>query len=344
MAEKQQTHWWAEERAALARGFRTVAGIDEAGRGPLAGPVVAACVTLPPEIELPGVRDSKKLSPEQRERAFDLIHEHAAAVGVGIVEPAEIDTLNILRATHEAMRRAVGQLPTPPDFALIDGLPVQPFPVLQKALVKGDGRSLSIAAASVVAKVTRDRLMVRYDGEFPGYGFAEHKGYGTAAHIACIERLGPCAIHRRSFAPVSNWFMVEGVDPDGQAVLGFDRRDARRELGEQGETIAAAHLRRLGIEVVCMRWSCREGEIDVIGRDGATVVFAEVKARRGAGRAPAQAVTGPKRAKLAAAARAWLAENGGEETACRFDVLEIAFLADGRASVQHLRGAFMAGE
>lgn len=194
----------AEERAARAAGYACVCGIDEAGRGPLAGPVVAAAVVLPPGLALPGLNDSKKLTARRREALYtQLRKDERVLIGVGMAAAAEIDRLNILRATHEAMARAVLSLPSAPDFCLIDGLPVPQFPLPQRALVKGDARCLSIAAASIVAKVTRDRLMQDLAQQYPGYGFERHAGYGTAAHLAALRRLGPCPEHRRSFAPVA---------------------------------------------------------------------------------------------------------------------------------------------
>ena len=187
-----------------SRGIHPVAGIDEAGRGPLAGPVVCAAVILPPDIELPGLDDSKKLTARRREALYEAITSHTAIQWASAaVEPGEIDRLNILRATHAGMRRAWEKLSPRPAHVLIDGLPVRDFPCPQTALVGGDGLSLSIAAASVIAKVERDRAMLAYDLEFPEYGFAKHKGYPTAEHFAKLRAHGPCRIHRRSFAPVA---------------------------------------------------------------------------------------------------------------------------------------------
>lgn len=184
------------------KGLGHVAGVDEAGRGPLAGPVVAAAVVLPRRLSFSGIDDSKKLSPARREELFTLISEHAVAVGVGSASEKVIDEINILRATHRAMREAIEALGMTPDHALVDGDPVPDFPVPQTAIHRGDEKSAAVAAASIVAKVTRDRLLVECDGKYPGYGFAKHKGYGTADHIAALTRLGPCEIHRRSFSPV----------------------------------------------------------------------------------------------------------------------------------------------
>jgi ribonuclease HII len=200
-----KTDWWREERVAWEEGCRCVAGIDEAGRGALAGPVVAACVVLPHEQAPAGIDDSKALTPAQRERLYDRIVATARGVGVGRVEAETIDEINILRAAHQAMRLALEDLPGGlwPDVALIDGLPVRPFPITQIALVRGDARCISIAAASIIAKVTRDRLMRAYDAQFPGYEFASNKGYGTSLHLRALKTLGPCPLHRRSFRPVA---------------------------------------------------------------------------------------------------------------------------------------------
>jgi ribonuclease HII len=192
------------ERSLRQRGLERVAGIDEAGRGPLAGPVVAAAVILPWNFRSRLLDDSKRLSPANRNHLFEeLTSRTEIHWSIAIVENEEIDRLNILRATHEAMRRAVAQLAEPPDHVLIDGLEVRPFPIAQTALVGGDALSFSIAAASIVAKVTRDRLMVEMDARYPQYGFAAHKGYGTAEHLANLRVHGPCPIHRKSFEPVS---------------------------------------------------------------------------------------------------------------------------------------------
>ena len=197
--------WWLEERLAYEEGCRSVCGIDEAGRGALAGPVVAAGVILPYECELPGLNDSKKLTPSQREEIYTRILRVARGIGVGSVDAARIDAINILRGAHEAMRQAVAELPPGlyPDLALIDGLPVRPFPVAQVALVRGDCRSASIAAASIVAKVTRDRLMRDYHRLYPAYGFAEHKGYPAPTHLRALAETGVCPLHRRTFRPVA---------------------------------------------------------------------------------------------------------------------------------------------
>jgi len=195
------------ERRYWALGYRLVAGLDEAGRGALAGPVVAAAVILSPDgrqeaLLAAGVRDSKQLTPKQREQLFELIRQQAEAWAVGLVAASEIDRLGIVPATQQAMGLALQQLPLPPEALLIDyvHLPEQALP--QQPIAHGDQLSLSIAAASILAKVTRDRMLVGYESAYPGYGFACHKGYGTAAHRAALAQLGPCALHRRSFRPL----------------------------------------------------------------------------------------------------------------------------------------------
>jgi len=191
----------AHEDSLRARGFHFIAGIDEAGRGPLAGPVVAAAVILPAGFTHDVLNDSKQLTERRRERIYEeLTARTDIRIAFAIVEPDEIDRINILRATHEAMRRAARQLT--PDHVLIDGLPVRDFPFPQTALVGGDALSFSIAAASIIAKVTRDRIMLELDSRHPAYGFAQHKGYGTPQPLTALRQHGPCPIHRRSFLPV----------------------------------------------------------------------------------------------------------------------------------------------
>lgn len=180
-------------------GFTRICGIDEAGRGPLAGPVVAAAVILPKDCEILYLNDSKKLSAARRELLYDEIMEKAQAVGVGMTGPARVDEINILQATYEAMRQAVSKLDIIPDLLLNDAVTIPEIDIPQIPIIKGDAKSLSIAAASIIAKVTRDRLMVQYDEILPGYGFAKHKGYGSAEHIEAIRRLGPTPVHRQSF-------------------------------------------------------------------------------------------------------------------------------------------------
>ena len=185
------------ERSYVA--YQHICGIDEAGRGPLAGPVVAGAVIFPVDCKIRYLNDSKKLSAARREELFDEIMDKAVAAAVGIVSPARIDEINILQATYEAMRQAIGKLPVTPDLLLNDAVTIPQVEISQVPIIKGDAKSMSIAAASILAKVTRDRLMVEYDKVMPEYGFAGHKGYGSAAHIEALKKYGPSPIHRKTF-------------------------------------------------------------------------------------------------------------------------------------------------
>jgi len=190
------------ERKLWNAGLEAVAGVDEAGVGPMAGPVVAAAVIFSPETFIKGVNDSKQLAPERREELFPLIKERALAFGIGVACAAEVDQLNIFWATMAASERALAALCRTPDHVLVDGRLIPELKLPQTRIVGGDRKSFCIAAASIIAKVTRDRMMAEYDAQYPGYGFAQHKGYCTADHFAALDRLGPSPIHRRSFAPV----------------------------------------------------------------------------------------------------------------------------------------------
>ena len=193
------------ERKARAKGYALIAGVDEAGRGPLAGPVVAAACIIPEGFFLEGVNDSKQLTPQKRAMLFDrLISSSEIQYGLGVVEAEEIDQINILQATFKAMQKALERLSMTPDYVLVDGslLPKWSYP--SEAIISGDSLSYSIAAASIIAKETRDELMMAYESHHPGYGFGKHKGYGTKAHLEALQRLGPCPIHRKSFEPIKS--------------------------------------------------------------------------------------------------------------------------------------------
>ena len=193
------TDLWEIENAVAEEGFAPVCGVDEAGRGPLAGPVCAAAVILPRGLVIPGLNDSKKLTERRREALYDVITAQALAYGVAFASEREIDELNILQATYLAMNRAIAAMGTAPALALIDGNRNGGIAVPSRCVVGGDGKCASIAAASVLAKVTRDRYMLELDVRYPGYGFAKHKGYGTAAHYAALREKGPSEVHRRTF-------------------------------------------------------------------------------------------------------------------------------------------------
>jgi len=200
-----QAPTFAEEERLWAQGYRRIAGVDEVGRGPLAGPVAAAAAILPREDRphwLHLLRDSKELTPQRREFLFECLCRDGVLFGVGMVDPEVIDERGIVAASRLAMRYAIQQLPKPPDFLLLDYIRLPRVRIPQRSITRGDRLSLSIAAASIVAKVTRDRLMVQLDSQYPGYGLAKHKGYGTPEHLETLQRLGPCLLHRRTFAPV----------------------------------------------------------------------------------------------------------------------------------------------
>ena len=198
------------EGRARASGFTCIAGLDEAGRGPLAGPVVAAAVVLPDGLLIPGLTDSKQVPEPERDRLFEVIREQAVCHGVGIVDVRTIDDVNILQATIIAMERALETLIPGPDYLLLDAITLPRIPLPQKPLIKGDCRSHSIAAASILAKVTRDRLMLELHERFPQYNFQKHKGYGTKEHVALIRTHGPCDAHRKTFNPVARMLRGEG--------------------------------------------------------------------------------------------------------------------------------------
>ena len=194
-----EVNMWEIENSHFEKGIKIICGVDEAGRGPLAGPVCAAAVILPPNADISGLNDSKKLTDKRRRELFPIIKEQAIAYGIGLASHIEIDEMNILQATYLAMERALGQLSVKPELALIDGNRAKDFDLPVETVIKGDSRSASIAAASILAKVTRDDLMLQEAGNYPQYGFDIHKGYGTKAHYAALDEFGVCPIHRMSF-------------------------------------------------------------------------------------------------------------------------------------------------
>jgi len=363
------------ERRFWGQGLVRIAGVDEAGRGCLAGPVVAAAVILPREAKIPGLDDSKKLSCRKREQLLDEIYARAEAVAIGQVEAAEIDRVNILQASLKAMRLALERLTVEPERVLIDGSQKPGSPFQEVAVVDGDARSLSIAAASVVAKVCRDRQMIDCDARYPEYGFAAHKGYGSAAHLAALAAHGPCPLHRRSFGPVAaqmgggpsplflsfregleqcrsrpeldslGRFIREGAQELATGELEQLRQLFRRRLravagtGPRGEEVAAEFLRRQGYSVLERGYRGAGGEIDLVVRRGEELAFVEVKTsrRKGAG-TPEERVDATKRENLVRAARHYLLRHKGE-MACRFDVVTVV-LTGGEPEIDHLEDAF----
>ena len=268
-----------------------IAGVDEAGRGPLAGPVVAAAVILPNYYDLKGLDDSKKLTPKKRSQLFVEIQHQATAIGVGVVAAAEIDKTNILQATHQAMKMALGRLKPKPDQAVIDGhaLPTQIIP--NKGVIKGDQTVDVIKAASIIAKVTRDNMMEQYDIIFPAYGFRKHKGYGTREHMDKLRLNKACVIHRKSFKPVAS----------AMPTLSWLRKEDG--IGQWGEQTAAVYLLERGYEIVAMNVHCDPyGEIDIIAEKDGIIIFVEVKtySKKQLG-TPAQNIDQNKLKKLEAA-------------------------------------------
>lgn len=197
------------ENAAIAEGARYIAGVDEAGRGPLAGPVSVAAVILPNDLYLPKLNDSKKLSSKVREELFEEIHAKAIAIGSALIDAKTIDRINIYQATINGMYESIFSLSPQPQKVLIDAVKLDRLSIPSESIIHGDAKSASIAAASIIAKVTRDHLMDAYDRQYPEYGFAQHKGYGTAAHLAALKKYGPCPIHRLSFEPIRSMYPIE---------------------------------------------------------------------------------------------------------------------------------------
>ena len=312
-----------------AQGVGLIAGVDEAGRGPIAGPVVAAAVILPPHPDLLGLDDSKKLRPDVREVFFNRIREQALASGVGISDSFEIDRLNILQASLKAMREALSALGVIPDRVLVDGkqLPGSGLPEL--AFVDGDARSLSIAAASVIAKVTRDRMMSDYDRAYPGYGFAGNKGYASRGHLKAVRDMGTCPIHRISFGSLRK----------DQAEIDFET-DEPKQVGERGEEIAVSVLEKKGFSI--LERNFRDGgEIDVIATKGSVISFVEVKTDKAGGFGdPAARVDNEKQIRLARTAERFLAQRDFDGLEPRFDVIAVR-LKGKDFEADHIEGAFM---
>lgn len=299
------------EREAWAKGYRLVAGVDEAGRGPLAGPVVAAAVILDPSAFIPGLDDSKRLTPPRREMLAAEIREKAVAWSVAVVDVEVIDRINVANAAFLAMRQAIDQLAVPPDFLLVDGFAIPGLGCPQRGITGGDGLSNSIAAASILAKVRRDALMVEYGKAYPGYGFEIHKGYPTKEHKEALMRLGLSPIHRRSFCDMARFHQGDS---------------ANRRFGQKAEELACSYLRGKGYVILYKNFRCRVGEIDIIAQEGGTLVFLEVKARRrDAFGAPEEAVNCAKRRRITLAARYFLSQTGLEDHPCRFDVVSMVF-------------------
>ena len=321
---------WTYERRCWAEGYDTLCGVDEAGAGPLAGPVYAAAVILPRELEIPGLNDSKKLTEKRRESLYQVITAQAGAWSVARVEAAEIDNTDILSARLRAMQAAIDGLSLKPAFALIDGNRDRgksaAITVPHMLIVKGDGKSASIAAASILAKVSRDRYMAgELHTQYPQYGFARHKGYGTKLHYEMLEKYGPCPEHRMTF------LKPKSAKPT-----------PRRQAGDRGEEAAERYLlSERDASILDRQWHCRYGEIDLVARErDGTVAFVEVKLRgESMVGLPREAVDFRKRERLRKTAAAWMAAHECAAPA-RFDVAEVYEERDGGRRVEYLEDAF----
>ncbi len=248
-------------------------GVDEAGRGPLAGPVVAAAVVLPANIAPGTYYDSKRLSPKAREQAYERAMGEALAIGVGIVDHHFIDQYNILQATLLAMKNAILELKIDPDLVIVDGAAVPELPFSQRKINHGDALSQSIGAASIIAKVVRDKLMKKYGEWYPEYGFSKHMGYGTREHLLALQQYGPSPIHRLTFAPIKDMVSLQETRIKSS-------NDPRKGVGQDGENIAISYLEALGYVCLERNWRVRLGEIDAVMKDGDTLVVVEVRTRR----------------------------------------------------------------
>ncbi|MBS1271970.1 MAG: Ribonuclease HII [Candidatus Marinimicrobia bacterium] len=309
------------------KGYARIAGIDEAGRGPLAGPVVASAVVLNKHIP-EGLTDSKKLSVKKRELLFEQLRESDCDFGIGVVEQSDIDKMNILQATVLAMKKAIGALRSPPDFLLVDGSYLPEFIHPAQAITKGDSRCLSIAAASIIAKVTRDNLMQQLDPFFPGYGFAKHKGYGTKQHLEAIEKYGPTPVHRLTFGGVREH-------------LPKLRRE-KKALGKWGEDYACFHLWKKGARIVQRNYHAGKGsELDVVAVLNGSLRFIEVKTASPSDfSVPEEWVDEYKERRIHEAAEHFLYHHDEyRDMACQFDVAAIE-VQNSMTKVRYYENAF----
>ena len=363
LARVQQMRDYETQAVRAAGGHGLICGIDEAGRGPLAGPVAAAAVILPEDLLLPYLNDSKKVTEKRREVLFTQIKEKALAWAVVMVPPERIDEINILQATYEAMRTAVGQLAVRPDVLVNDAVTIPGLDILQVPVIKGDAKCISIAAASILAKVTRDTYMKEMDRKYPAYGFAGHKGYGTKAHCQAILKYGPCPIHRRSFLGriLAGQHRGQGVsavqhepedtasgscspenagsmhDGEEKNLLKKKTPSSRQETGRRGEEEAVRFLSKKGVKILERNFRDRNGEIDLIGEQDGVLLFIEVK-YRGSQRfgTPEEAVTPEKQHNICRTALYYLHQTGRTAgTSVRFDVIALT-----DASIRWIRDAF----
>lgn len=326
------------EEEARHCGHSFVAGVDEAGRGPLAGPVVAAAVVLPRRFKLSGLDDSKRVNETDRQRFAKVILRRACGVGVGIASAQEIDAINILEATRLAMARALQALKPSPDYVLLDAVTLPSVRLPQRPVIKGDSLSVSIAAASILAKVTRDRLMMDFHRLYPSYRFNLHKGYATPEHLNLLDRFGPCEIHRKSFRPVASCNKADDVD----MITWEDSVSAEaHSFGQSAESDAERYLRRKGYRILDRNVRSTRGELDLVAQTEGILVFIEVKARRtGMYGGAAHAVDSRKQARIVRLAARYLAAHRLHNPPCRFDVILFTGGTDRPSSLEHIEGAF----
>ena len=325
---------WVEELRLRDQGYNAIAGVDEVGRGPLAGPVVAAAVIIDPTKTAKwheDLRDSKALSPLQRLRLAAAINDEAQAVGLGFVDSEEIDSLGIVPATRLAMNQTINSLSIRPDHLVIDAVPLPESGLPFRAIIKGDALCRSIAAASIVAKVARDLHMDAEDSTYPGYGFARHKGYGTAENLRQLTKLGPCPIHRRSFSPVRALVQQPTAPPPSRTM----------SRGRAAEEAAVVFLQNGGYHVMERNFTCRWGEIDLVTQQGDTLAFVEVKARSSNDMgSPWESVTTSKQRKLILSAQEYLQVHGLELRPWRIDVVAVKLGPGGKVqSLEHMENA-----
>ena len=327
---------WLEENLLIRKGYSLIAGVDEVGRGPLAGPVAAAAVILDPNADhdwYEDLDDSKVVPPRKRQRLAKLIQAHASAVNVAFVESQEIDAFGIVPATKTSMARAIAGLKVKPDHVLVDAVPLPEISIPFRAVIKGDALCRSIAAASIVAKVARDRRMRQEHRIHPAYGFSRHKGYASPEHLKKLGELGPCSIHRRSFAPIRDLLQPPA-----------DVSASTRSRGRAAEAAAAVFLESQGYRVLERGFTCRWGEIDLIAQDGETIAFVEVKSRRNSSMGtPFESITPKKQRSLILSAQEFIQRRSLENAAWRIDVVSARLKAsnDGAYSFEHLENAVM---
>ena len=339
---------WRIERELRDDGFKLICGVDEAGRGPLAGPVFAAAVILPLYVDLPNLDDSKKVAEKRREELYVDITEKALSYAISSASHKEIDELNILRATFLAMNRAVDSLQNKPDFALIDGNRDPGVKCRCRCIVGGDGKSASIAAASILAKVSRDRHMTEIAELYPQYSFEKHKGYGTKLHYEKLLEHGPSEIHRVTFlkklkVESGKWKVTESLHLSESTVQTMGWQASARRRGKWGEDVALKYLTEKGYSAVAEEFRSRFGEIDLIVKNFEYIVFVEVKLRKNANFAHAREYVGKdKQRKMTATANLWLASQR-TKLQPRFDVIEI-YAQDGENTtspeIVHIENAF----